>query len=65
MRRSIDAVRVPALFDAWWDEVLAREGDVVRARRSVREALGEMLHRSLAPREAGGRGDAPRGDTQP
>jgi hypothetical protein len=48
MRRSVDAVRVPALFDAWWGDVLEREGDVVRARRTVREALGEMLHRSLA-----------------
>jgi hypothetical protein len=52
MRRSIDAVRVPALFDAWWADVLERERDVVNARRTVREALGQMLHRSLA-------GDAP------
>lgn len=52
MRRSVAAVQVPALFDAWWDEVLMREGDVVRTRRSVREALGEMLFRGLAvPRE--------------
>ena len=52
MRRSVSAVQVPALFDAWWDEVLTREGDVVRTRRSVREALGEMLFRGLAaPRE--------------
>jgi hypothetical protein len=52
MRRSVAAVQVPALFDAWWDEVLKREGDVVRTRRSVREALGEMLFRGLAaPRE--------------
>ena len=52
MRRSVAAVQVPALFDAWWDEVLAREGDVVRTRRSVREALGEMLFQGLAaPRE--------------
>jgi hypothetical protein len=52
MRRSVAAVQVPALFDAWWDEVLVREGDVVRTRRSVREALGEMLFRGLAaPRE--------------
>ena len=52
MRRSVAAVQVPALFDAWWDEVLTREGDVVRTRRSVREALGEMLFRGLAaPRE--------------
>jgi hypothetical protein len=57
MRRSVAAVQVPALFDAWWDEVLTREGDVVRTRRSVREALGEMLFRGLAaPRE-----DLPRG----
>jgi hypothetical protein len=48
MHRSVDAVRVPALFDAWWADTLAREGDVTRARRTVREALGEMLHRSLA-----------------
>jgi hypothetical protein len=48
MRRSVDAVRLPALFDAWWADQLAREGDVVRARRTVREAIGEMLHRSLA-----------------
>jgi hypothetical protein len=47
MRRSVDAVRIPALFDAWWDEVIAREGDVVRARRTVRETVGAMLHRSL------------------
>ncbi len=52
MRRSVAAVQVPALFDAWWDEVLTREGDIVRTRRSVREALGEMLFRGLAaPRE--------------
>jgi hypothetical protein len=52
MRRSVSAVQVPALFDAWWDEVLTREGDVVRTRRSVREALGEMLFRGLAaPRD--------------
>jgi hypothetical protein len=52
MRRSVSAVQVPALFDAWWDEVLTREGDVVRTRRTVREALGEMLFRGLAaPRE--------------
>jgi hypothetical protein len=52
MRRSVSAVQVPALFDAWWDEVLTREGDVIRTRRSVREALGEMLFRGLAaPRE--------------
>ena len=52
MRRSVAAVQVPALFDAWWDEVLKHEGDVVRTRRSVREALGEMLFRGLAaPRE--------------
>jgi hypothetical protein len=61
MRRSVAAVQVPALFDAWWDEVLMREGDVVRTRRSVREALGEMLFRGLAaPRE-----DLPRGESAP
>jgi len=61
MRRSVSAVQVPALFDAWWDEVLTREGDVVRTRRSVREALGEMLFRGLAaPRE-----DLPRGESAP
>ena len=61
MRRSVAAVQVPALFDAWWDEVLTREGDVVRTRRSVREALGEMLFRGLAaPRE-----DLPRGESAP
>src|SRR3954454_78105 len=49
MRRSVAAVQVPALFDAWWDEVLTREGDVVRTRRSVREALGAMLFQGLAP----------------
>jgi hypothetical protein len=48
MRRSVDAVRIPALFDAWWAEVIEREGDVVRAQRTVREAIGDMLHRSLA-----------------
>jgi hypothetical protein len=58
MRRSVAAVQVPALFDAWWDEVLTREGDVVRTRRTVREALGEMLFRGLAaPRD-----ELPRGD---
>jgi hypothetical protein len=52
MRRSVAAVQVPALFDAWWDEVLTREGDVVRTRRTVKEALGEMLFQGLAaPRE--------------
>src|SRR3954468_21357396 len=52
MRRSVAAVQVPALFDAWWDEVLTREGDVVRTRRSVREARGEMLFQGLAaPRD--------------
>ena len=61
MRRSVAAVQVPALFDAWWDEVLTREGDVIRTRRSVREALGEMLFRGLAaPRE-----DLPRGESAP
>ena len=59
MRRSVAAVQVPALFDAWWDEVLTREGDVVRTRRSVREALGEMLFRGLAaPREHLPRGES-------
>jgi hypothetical protein len=48
MRRSVDAVRIPALFDAWWADVIEREGDVVRAQRTVREAIGDMLHRSLA-----------------
>ena len=58
MRRSVAAVQVPALFDAWWDEVLTREGDVVRTRRTVREALGEMLFRGLAaPRD-----ELPKGD---
>ena len=52
MRRSVAAVQVPALFDAWWDEVLTREGDVVRTRRTVKEALGEMLFQGLAaPRD--------------
>jgi hypothetical protein len=51
MRRSVDAVRVPALFDAWWAEVIEREGDVVRAQRTVREALSDMLHRSLTRRD--------------
>ncbi len=61
MRRSVSAVQVPALFDAWWDEVLTREGDVVRTRRSVREALGEMLFRGLAaPRD-----ELPRGESAP
>jgi hypothetical protein len=54
MRRSVDAVRVPALFDAWWGDLLEREGDVIRARRTARELIGGMLHRSLA--------DAPRVD---
>jgi hypothetical protein len=59
MRRSVAAVQVPALFDAWWDEVLTREGDVVRTRRTVREALGEMLFRGLAaPRD-----ELPRGES--
>ena len=67
MRRSVSAVQVPALFDAWWDEVLTREGDVVRTRRSVREALGEMLFRGLAaPREELPKGEsAPPGDGVP
>ena len=61
MRRSVSAVQVPALFDAWWDEVLTREGDVVRTRRSVREALGEMLFRGLAaPRD-----ELPKGESAP
>ena len=61
MRRSVSAVQVPALFDAWWDEVLTREGDVVRTRRTVREALGEMLFRGLAaPRD-----ELPRGESAP
>jgi hypothetical protein len=61
MRRSVAAVQVPALFDAWWDEVLTREGDVVRTRRTVREALGEMLFRGLAaPRD-----ELPRGESAP
>lgn len=52
MRRSVSAVQVPALFDAWWDDVLRREGDLVRTRRSVRDALREMLFRGLvAPRD--------------
>ena len=61
MRRSVAAVQVPALFDAWWDEVLTREGDVVRTRRSVREALGEMLFRGLAA----SRDELPKGDSAP
>jgi hypothetical protein len=48
MVRSIDAVRVPALFDAWWADLLEREGDIVRARRTARDLIGQMLHRSLA-----------------
>jgi hypothetical protein len=48
MRRSVDAVRVPAIFDAWWGDLLEREGDVVRARRTARELIGGMLHRTLA-----------------
>ena len=61
MRRSVAAVQVPALFDAWWDEVLTREGDVVRTRRTVKEALGEMLFQGLAaPREELSRRLAPR-----
>jgi hypothetical protein len=48
MRRSVDAVRVPALFDAWWGDLLEREGDIVRARRTARELIGGMLHRTLA-----------------
>ena len=65
MRRSVAAVQVPALFDAWWDEVLTREGDVVRTRRTVREALGEMLFQGLAaPREElPRRVSAPAGDS--
>jgi hypothetical protein len=51
MRRSVEAVAVPALFDAWWAEVIEREGDVVRAQRTVRESIGDMLHRSLARSE--------------
>lgn len=43
MRRSVDAVRLPAAFDAWWADVLRREGDVPRARRTVRQALAAML----------------------
>jgi hypothetical protein len=66
MRRSVAAVQVPALFDAWWDEVLTREGDVVRTRRSVREALGEMLFRGLAaPREELPRGESAAADGVP
>ena len=66
MRRSVAAVQVPALFDAWWDEVLAREGDVVRTRRSVREALGEMLFRGLAaPRDELPRVDSAAGGCRP
>jgi hypothetical protein len=66
MRRSVAAVQVPALFDAWWDEVLTREGDVVRTRRSVREALGEMLFRGLAaPRDELPRGDSATAECPP
>jgi hypothetical protein len=67
MRRSVAAVQVPALFDAWWDEVLTREGDVMRTRRTVREALGEMLFRGLAaPRDELPKGEsAPAGDCVP
>jgi hypothetical protein len=56
MRRSVDAVRVPAIFDAWWGDLLEREGDVIRARRTARELIGGMLHRTLAdaPEAAGG-----------
>ncbi len=43
MVRSIDAVRVPALFDAWWTTVVAREGDVPAAARSAREVLRGVL----------------------
>ena len=43
MERSPDAVRVPALFDAWWSELLARDGDRWRVRRTAREALTAML----------------------
>jgi hypothetical protein len=55
MRRSVDAVRVPALFDAWWGDLLEREGDVIRARRTARDLIGGMLHRTLA--------DAPAAET--
>lgn len=43
MVRSIDAVRVPALFDAWWATVVAREGDVPSASRSARDVLRSAL----------------------
>ena len=43
MARSPDAVRLPALFDAWWSDLLARDGDRWRVRRTAREALCAML----------------------
>ena len=43
MERSPDAVRIPALFDAWWSDLLARDGDRWRVRRTAREAITAML----------------------
>ncbi len=50
--RSIDAVRVPALFDAWWATVVAREGDVPRASRTARETIRAVLTGMAAPAPA-------------
>ena len=38
------AVQVPAAFDEWWGELLEREHDLGRARRTMRDVVGSMLN---------------------
>ena len=57
LRSSVDAVRVPALFDELWACVLARTGDAEAARsithRLVVEALARRADQSADPAAAG------------
>ena len=43
MRRSVAAVRVPALFDELWALLLRRLGDVEESRDAARRLVGDAL----------------------
>lgn len=43
LHRSVAAVRIPALFDELWAEILRRTGDAVLARRITHRLVAEAL----------------------
>ncbi len=43
LRGSIAAVRIPALFDELWAEILRRSGDAATARRITHRLVAEAL----------------------